>query len=174
MEIIGTILVIILIVFLLVMAIFDPLEKYDKTLDDPDHKISGTYTDYVYGRMPTRVSGKVYTKKIHPRHAHEEAAPVDEVEQFISDHRLPLYHQTMLIRKDAVKFLYLLKKHKKKLYGFDGFHLRKDISPKAIQIDQSYSPDYSHDSFEASHDKAVKFFEEHHEEDIGYEFVYEK
>jgi hypothetical protein len=54
MDIVAVILVGIVIVFVAVMLLFDPLEKYDKTLDDPDHKVGGLAEDYWYGRVPPR------------------------------------------------------------------------------------------------------------------------
>ena len=41
MDIFGAILIGIVLIFIAVMLIFDPLEKYDKTLNDPDHKVVG-------------------------------------------------------------------------------------------------------------------------------------
>ena len=100
---------------------------------------------------------------------------MNEIEQFISDHRLKQYpHGTMLSSEEGLAFLSLLKKHNRALYGFDGFHMLKGISQDAIQIDQAYSPDYSSADFETAYKKAVDFIEKHREENVVYEFVYEK
>ncbi|HUC02109.1 MAG TPA: hypothetical protein VMA75_04400 [Candidatus Paceibacterota bacterium] len=99
---------------------------------------------------------------------------MDKIQQFLSEHRLKPYdNATLLNRKDAVVFLGLLRENNLRLLGFDGFHLLKNVSPRAIQIDQDYSADYSDDSFEISYQKAKDFFEQHKEGDIAYEFVYD-
>lgn len=54
MDIWGIILVGVVIVFIAVMLIFDPLEKWDKNLDDPDFKVNGSYDDIRSGRVPPR------------------------------------------------------------------------------------------------------------------------
>lgn len=101
---------------------------------------------------------------------------MNKIEQFISDHRLNQYPYGILFNSvDGLVFLDLLKKHNRVLYGFDGFHMLKDgISQDAIQIDQAYSPDYSKEDFETAYKKAVDFLDKHREENIGYEFAYEK
>lgn len=41
MDLLEAILIGLVIITIVIMVAFDPLEKYDKTLDDPDHKVVG-------------------------------------------------------------------------------------------------------------------------------------
>lgn len=75
-----------------------------------------------------------------------------------------------LKREEAIAFIGLCKNQGVGIYGFDGFHL---LPNDVIQIDQEFSPDYSDVDSDVAYNLALKFFEEHQEKDIGYEFVYD-
>jgi hypothetical protein len=60
MDILAAIFMGILLISLLVIIFFDPLEKYDKTLDDPDHKVFGGVLSQLYfGQWGSLVSNRM-------------------------------------------------------------------------------------------------------------------
>ncbi len=96
---------------------------------------------------------------------------MNTIEKFREDRGVRHYGVTYLSRENAIKFLELCVDNNVQIWGFDGFHLLPD---GGIRIDQCYSPDYSYLSKEEAYKAATEFFENHHEEDMGYEFVYAK
>jgi hypothetical protein len=57
MDVLGVVVIAILFISLAVIVFWDPLEKYDKNLDSPDFKISGTYGTRPSISTPTSIQG---------------------------------------------------------------------------------------------------------------------
>jgi hypothetical protein len=64
MDIMGYVLIGIAVTSLLVIRFLDPLEKYDKTLDDPDHKTTGSVGGLYLGSSAMSVSKKYRREQI--------------------------------------------------------------------------------------------------------------
>jgi hypothetical protein len=94
---------------------------------------------------------------------------MDKIKLFILQNDLSTHPggSGLINRKKFLEIINICKEKGVSIGGFDGFHPRKN----GIQIDGSYSPDYSRFTKEEALEEAFKFLSEHPEEDIGYEVV---
>jgi hypothetical protein len=82
---------------------------------------------------------------------------MNEIQQYLYDN-WGTYGVGMLTSSQSIEFIKLCEKNDIPIHGFDGFHRRVDNSPTAIQIDQSYSADYSNVDPREAVDRAAKSF----------------
>src|SRR5262249_42588171 len=99
---------------------------------------------------------------------------MNEIQQFLLDSWVEPYGVGMMPADVAIKFVRVCMKHAVRISGFDGFHRRLDKSPAAIQIDQSFSANYSDMSRDDAYTQALNYFSSHIGDGLLYEIVYEQ
>ena len=99
---------------------------------------------------------------------------MNEIQEFLHEKSVEPYGVGMFTSSDAIEFIKQCMHSKIPIYGIDGFHRRTDVSPKAIQIDQNYSTNYSSVTTEEAYKRALDFLEEKKEDDtMLYQVIYE-
>jgi hypothetical protein len=99
---------------------------------------------------------------------------MNEIQKFLHEKSVEPYGIGMLASSDAIEFVKLCMHSKIPIYGIDGFHRRVDKSPAAIQIDQTYSTNYSNVTTEEAYKSALDFLGQKEEDDtMLYQVIYE-
>ena len=99
---------------------------------------------------------------------------MNEIQKFLYEKSVDPYGVGMFASSDAIEFVKLCMHNKMPIYGIDGFHRRVDVSPAAIQIDQTYSTNYSNVTAGDAYKLALDFLGKKTEDDtMLYQVIYE-
>lgn len=104
-----------------------------------------------------------------------------DIHELLKEYRSGDYRLNLLTKEKALLFVLELKKQDIRVYGFDGFNVGKDIKPihgftitdSSVQIEQTYSRDYSSYEKNAQYQMCIDYFTQENNRYILYDISFD-